>query len=142
MTDGKKMTPEQIELLAAAEKAAKSGYAPYSKFLVGAAVLTEKGIFPGANIENASSNLGICAERVAIAHARMHGCTTIIGIAVNCINAPRDEEENIDVRLTMPCGGCRQWLAELAPDGWLVSNGSDRVYFLPDLLPSPFILES
>ncbi len=136
------MTPEQIELLAAAEKAAENGHAPYSKFLVGAAVLTEKGVFPGANIENASSNLGICAERVAIAHARMHGCTSIIGIAVNCINAPRDVQGNIDIRQTMPCGGCRQWLAELAPDAWLVSNGSDRVYFLPDLLPSPFTLES
>ncbi len=135
------MTPEQIELLAAAEKAAGNGYAPYSKFLVGAAVLTEKGVFPGANIENASSNLGICAERVAIAHARMHGCITIIGIAVNCINASRDEKGNLDISLTMPCGGCRQWLAELAPDAWLVSNGADQVYFLPDLLPSPFTLK-
>ena len=71
------MTPEQAELLAAAARAAKSAHAPYSKFNVGAAVLTENGIFPGANIENASSNLGICAERVAIAHARMNGCTSI-----------------------------------------------------------------
>ncbi len=136
------MTPEQIELIAAAGKAAKNGHAPYSKFLVGAAVLTEKGIFPGANIENASANLGICAERVAIAHARMHGGTTIIGIAVNCINVPRDENGNTDIKLTMPCGGCRQWLAELAPDAWLVSNGSDQIYFLPDLLPTPFTLKS
>lgn len=134
------MTPDQSELLAVAAKAATRAYAPYSKFNVGAAVLTEKGIFPGANIENASTNLGICAERVAIAHARMNGCTTIIGIAVSCINAPMDNDGYIDPRLTMPCGACRQWMAELAPDAWLVTNGSDKVYTMPELLPQPFTL--
>jgi cytidine deaminase len=136
------MTPEQSALLAAAAKAANSAHAPYSKFNVGAAVLTENGVFPGANIENASTNLGICAERVAIAHARMNGCTSIKGIAVNCINAPRDAQGDIDTRLTMPCGACRQWMAELAPDAWLVTNGSDQVYTLQELLPQPFTLKS
>lgn len=135
------MTPEQIALLASAQKAAERAYAPYSKFNVGAAVLTENGIFTGANIENASSNLGICAERVAIAHARMNGCTSIVGIAVNCTDAPRDDNGTIDIRQTMPCGGCRQWLAELAPNAWLVTNGSDEVYVLDQLLPNPFILK-
>jgi cytidine deaminase len=136
------MTPEQLDLLVAAENAANSAYAPYSGFNVGAAVLTENGIFPGANIENASTNLGVCAERVAIAHARMNGCTTIIGIAVSCINAPRNDQGNIDARLTMPCGACRQWMAELAPDAWLITNGSDQVYTLQELLPQPFTLKS
>lgn len=135
------MTPEQSELLAAAAKAANSAHAPYSKFYVGAAVLTENGIFPGANIENASTNLGICAERVAIAHARMNGCTSIIGIAVNCINAPLDDQGDVDIRLTMPCGACRQWMAELAPNAWLITNGSDHVYTLQELLPQPFTLK-
>lgn len=134
------MTPEQLELLAVAAKAASRAHAPYSKFNVGAAVLTENGIFPGANIENASSNLGICAERVAIAHARMNGCTSIIGIAVNCISASLDDQGYIDARLTIPCGACRQWMAELAPDAWLITNGSDKVYSLQDLLPQPFTL--
>jgi cytidine deaminase len=134
------MTPEQLELLAVAAEAANSAHAPYSKFNVGAAVLTENGIFPGANIENASTNLGICAERVAIAHARMNGCTSIIGIAVSCIDAPRDDQGDIAPGLTMPCGACRQWMAELAPDAWLITNGSDQVYTLQELLPQPFTL--
>ena len=134
------MTPDQSELLAVAAKAATRAYAPYSKFNVGAAVLTENGIFPGANIENASTNLGICAERVAIAHARMNGCTTIVGIAVSCINVAIDDEGYIDPRLTMPCGACRQWMAELAPDAWLVTNGSDKAYTMLELLPQPFTL--
>ncbi len=134
------MTPEQIDLLAAAQKAAQHAYAPYSKFRVGAAVLTEGGVFSGANIENASTNLGICAERVAMAVARMNGCQNIIGIAVNCVDASKDAEGMIRENLTMPCGGCRQWMAELAPNAWVVTNAHDRVYRLPDLLPSPFIL--
>lgn len=135
------MTPEQKELLEKAVEASQNAHAPYSKFQVGAAVLTEDGVFTGANIENACTNLGICAERVAISHARMHGCTTIIGIAVCCINAPKDEQGQIDVRFTMPCGGCRQWIAELAPNAWLVSNGSEHVFTLEELLPKAFTLK-
>lgn len=135
-------TKEQKELMAVAVKAAESGYAPYSKFNVGAAVLTENGFFSGANIENASANLGICAERVAIAHARMHGSTEIFGIAVYCKNAVCDENGRFDPGLTMPCGACRQWMAELAPDAWLITNGSDQIFFLKDLLPVPFNLRS
>ncbi len=134
------MTSEQIELSASAKVAAASAYAPYSKFNVGAAVLTEGGIFTGANIENACSNLGICAERVAIANARMNGWKKIIGIAVNCVDAPRDPDGNILKNLTMPCGGCRQWIAELAPDAWIITNASEHVYTLKDLLPLPFTL--
>jgi cytidine deaminase len=134
------MTPEQTKLLVSAKKAAQNAYAPYSKFSVGAAVLTEGGIFPGVNIENACINLGICAERVAIANARMAGCKKIIGIAVNCVNAPKDVNGTIAKNLTMPCGACRQWIAELAPDAWLITNASKQVYSLDDLLPTPFIL--
>lgn len=132
-----KMTSEQLQLLESAEGAAQKAYAPYSKFRVGAAVLTEQGIFIGANIENSSSNLGICAERVALSHAIMHGAEKIIGIAVNCIDA----EPGSDIRTGMPCGGCRQWLAELAPEAWLVTAGADRVFFLDDLLPDAFLFK-
>jgi cytidine deaminase len=134
------MTPEQIDLLFAAKKAAQQAYAPYSKFCVGAAVLTENGVFSGANIENASTNLGICAERVAMAVARMNGCQNIMGIAVNCVDAPKDARGMIQKNMTMPCGGCRQWMAELAPKAWVVTNADDRVYHLADLLPTPFVL--
>lgn len=129
------MTPEQKQLLEAASEAALKAYAPYSNFRVGAAVLTNKGIFQGANIENASNNLGTCGERVAIAHARMNGATEIIGIAINCIDAQQGSAD-----LTMPCGACRQWLAELAPDAWIVTNGSEQVFTLEDILPNPFKL--
>lgn len=134
------MTREQQELMTAAIKAAQNAHAPYSQFNVGAAVLTEDGIFPGANIENASTNLGICAERVAISHARMHGSKKIIGIAVHCQNVSSDESGKSPPGLTMPCGACRQWMAELAPNAWLITNGSDQVYYLQDLLPTPFTL--
>lgn len=134
------MTPEQINLLQAADKAALKAHAPYSKFRVGAAVLTDKGVFEGANIENACTNLGTCAERVALSHARMHGCTSIIGIAVSCIDAARDASGNADINQIMPCGACRQWLNELAPDAWIVANGAQKVFSISDLLPTPFTL--
>lgn len=134
------MTPQQQELLQLARKAAKMAYAPYSRFRVGAAVLTTTGTFSGANIENSSTNLGTCAERVALAHARMHGATSIIGIAVCCLDATADHSGQIAPAGIMPCGGCRQWLAELAPDAWLVTAGSARVFSVTELLPDPFLL--
>ncbi len=133
------MSPEQTELMVCAGMAAQNAYAPYSKFKVGAAVLTKGGIFTGANIENACTNLGICAERVAIANARMDGFKKIIGIAINCVDAPKYGNGNIKESLTMPCGACLQWFAELAPDAWIITNASDRVFKLADLLPIPFV---
>ena len=131
------MTPEQKQLLEVAENGAQFAYAPYSRFRVGAAVLTDKGVFVGANIENSSANLGICAERVAISHARMHGAKDFIGVAVSCIDADPDG----DVRTGMPCGGCRQWLAELAPEAWFVTTATERVFSLEDLLPDAFLFK-
>jgi len=133
--------PEFKELLQSAEQAAQLAYAPYSHYRVGAAVLTEKGIFTGANIENASSNLGICAERVAISHARMHGATQITKIAVCCRDATQENGKVLNCSETMPCGGCRQWLLELAPDALLMSNGSDEVFKVTELLPHGFTLK-
>ena len=128
-------TSEQKELMKAAGEAAAKAYAPYSRFKVGAAVLTNKGIFHGANIENGSSNLGICAERVAISHARMNDGNNIIGVAVNCIDANTEDSRPNN---HMPCGACRQWLAELAPDAWIITNGVEQVFSLEDILPIPF----
>jgi cytidine deaminase len=129
------MTEELRSLLNDANTAAALAYAPYSNYRVGAAVLTSSGIFCGANIENASSNLGICAERVAICHALMHGETEIVAVAVCCLDASSGS-----VSESMPCGGCRQWLAELAPNALIVTNGSDTVYRVSDLLPHAFKL--
>ncbi|NNF99414.1 MAG: cytidine deaminase [Desulfobacteraceae bacterium] len=136
------MNKEQKQLLEAARRAADSAYAPYSKFKVGAAVSTKTGIFTGANIENASTNLGICAERVAIAHARMNGQTRIEGVAVCCEDAPRNADGSINEEMCMPCGGCRQWLAELAPEAWIITNATHKIYRVDDLLPFAFKLNT
>jgi len=83
--------------------AAGRAYAPYSSYLVGAAVLTRDGrVFEGVNVENAAYPLGICAERAAIARAVVEGCR------------PGDIEA-IGITAS-PCGGCRQWLHEFRLD--------------------------
>jgi cytidine deaminase len=134
------MNQDQKQLLEAAEHAVQSAYAPYSRFSVGAAVLTPDGIFQGANIETASTNLGICAERAAITHARMNGQNTISGIAVYCPDTRLTADGTPDEYGAMPCGACRQWIAELAPDAWIVVSSSDKVFYLDDLLPHAFKL--
>ena len=78
---------------------ATRAYAPYSRYLVGAAVLARDGrVFEGVNVENAAYPLGICAERSALARAVVEGC------------GPGDLEA-IGITAS-PCGGCRQWLHE------------------------------
>ena len=134
------MNDVQKRLLASAQKAAARAYADYSQFHVGAAVLAGGKVFVGANIENASANLGLCAERVAIAHARMRSKAGIEGIAVFCADAARGKNGVAAINETFPCGACRQWIAELAPDAWIVTNGSAKVYSIDDFLPQPFAL--
>jgi cytidine deaminase len=87
------------DLLARAEAAAARAYAPYSNYLVGAAVRARDGrVFEGVNVENAAYPLGICAERTAIACAVVAGCR------------PGDL---VEIAITAsPCGGCRQWVYE------------------------------
>ena len=134
------MNDRQKSLLAAAQKAARRAYADYSQFHVGAAVLAGGKVYVGANIENASANLGLCAERVAIAHARMRSKASIEGIAIFCADATLVSSRVASVNETFPCGACRQWIAELAPNAWIVTNGSAKVYSIDDLLPQPFML--
>jgi cytidine deaminase len=109
--------------------AAEQAYAPYSKFLVGAAVRTRDGrVYEGVNVENASYPLGICAERAALATAVTDGCR------------PGDFEE---IAITAsPCGGCRQWLYEFRIDQ-VTFRGADGevVTRTPaELLPETFEL--
>jgi cytidine deaminase len=88
------------ELFDRAVAMAERAYAPYSRFHVGAAVLARDGrVFEGVNVENAAYPLGICAEKTALSRAISEGCR------------PGDLEA-IAVTAS-PCGGCRQWLAEL-----------------------------
>jgi cytidine deaminase len=116
----------------AAVEAARRAYAPYSRFAVGAAVLSADGrIHTGANVENASFGLSICAERNAIFRAVADGARTIGAIVVYTPTADP----------TPPCGACRQVLAEFGADALIVccSHGvADRRYRLAELLPHAF----
>lgn len=128
MADG----TEQDELLLAAARAARErAYAPYSAFPVGAAVRTDAGTFTGANVENASYGLSICAERVAAASAVASGARRIEAVAL--ATAARTP--------TTPCGACRQFLYEFNPDMTVVSEGRDgdrRRWRLSELLVEGF----
>lgn len=126
-------------LIDEARLAAKAAYAPYSNFHVGAAVQTASGaVFRGANIENASFGLTICAERVALATAKM-ASEQIVAIAVACVDAP----DNSPLALRSPCGACRQWIQELAADAEILiagPEGTHQVFHIADLLPFAFTL--
>ena len=95
-------------LLNKAKKAAKNSYSPYSKFKVGAAVLTSNGkIFTGTNIENRSYGATICAERVALSKAISEGNKNIEAICIVGINTSE---------ILPPCGICRQFITEFGND--------------------------
>jgi cytidine deaminase len=119
------------KLIASALAARSRAYAPYSKFAVGAAIQCKSGaVFVGTNIENRSYGLTICAERVAIGSAIAAGQRDFVAIAVIA-----DSDEPI-----VPCGACRQFLAEFAPDLIIVSatlSGQRKIENLSHLLPDP-----
>jgi cytidine deaminase len=121
------MTPE--ELLAQADAVSRNAYAPYSNYLVGAAVLARDGrVFAAANVENAAYPLGICAERAAIGKAASEGLK------------PGDVEA---IAITAsPCGGCRQWLHEWRFDEvhFRRADGSVVTYAADALLPDTWDL--
>lgn len=125
------------ELVNQAIEAREKAYAPYSKFKVGAAILTKNGtVFLGCNIENASYGATICAERSAVCNMIANGGADPIAIAI-CYS----EEE-----FAVPCGICRQVLSEFSPKGDLVilmakTDGSYRETTLSALLPSSFKLD-
>lgn len=124
------------ELVNQAIEAREKAYAPYSKFKVGAAILTKNGtVFLGCNIENASYGATICAERAAVCNMIANGGADPIAIAI-CYN----EEE-----FAVPCGICRQVLSEFSPKGDLVilmakTDGTYQETTLSALLPSSFKL--
>lgn len=123
-------------LLQAAAQAALHAHAPYSRFRVGAALHADESIVVGCNVENASYGLCLCAERSALAAAVAGGFKKIHAMAVACIDA----KPELGLSGRMPCGACRQWLLELAPDAELHIAGSDRVFRVQELLPEGFRL--
>lgn len=126
-------------LAAAACAAAQFAYAKYSRFRVGAALETANGSYSGANVENASYGLTLCAERAAIAKAVTAGDLALRRIAVACIDAAPEAGLNE----AMPCGACRQWFVEFAPglEVLIWTPGGDIYQFTArDLLAVPFVL--
>ena len=102
------MTPK--DLMAEAEKARKSSYSPYSKFAVGAALLTRSGrVFLGCNVENSSFGLACCAERTAVFKAVSEGEREFTAVAVTAGKGHG----------AAPCGACRQVLHEFSPGMWV-----------------------
>lgn len=121
-------------LLEHAKQAAQNAYAPYSGYRVGAALLCADGrIITGANVENASYSLTICAERAAIFTAINSGIRDFAGIAIYV-----DSDASFP-----PCGACRQVLAEFAPQIPIVYANHHEVVEtdLAKLLPGAFNLK-
>jgi cytidine deaminase len=127
------MIPRE-ELLTLAREGARQAYCPYSHFRVGAAVLAGGKTYVGVNIEISSYGLTLCAERSALASAISAGAGPITQVAVACIDAP--QEAPIEERT--PCGACRQWLADLAPNATIYIDGDMRDFTIGDLLPYAF----
>lgn len=126
----------EARLLRAAAQARRGAVAPYSKFQVGAALLTRTGkIITGANVESASYGLTCCAERVALFKALTAGEKHFVAVAVvaRWTGGP------------MPCGACRQLLAEYADKALVLVADSNRLrdsrrFTVRELLPSAFTL--
>jgi len=129
---------EKTALRAFAAETAAHSYSPYSHFRVGAALLLETGeTITGCNVENASFRLTSCAEQAAIARA-----VTQLGPAIRLRAVA---VANLNDAASMPCGACRQTLAEFGPDATLIlypgENGTPEETTLGDLLPHAFRAE-
>jgi cytidine deaminase len=123
------VTEAEQQLFARAQAVAARAYAPYSEFLVGAAVLAKDGhVLEGVNVENAAYPLGICAERTALSRAVVEGY--------------RPGDFDAIAITASPCGGCRQWLVEFRVPRVLYRNagGDVIVRSSEELLPDTFEL--
>lgn len=132
-----RLSPRETELVAAAVQATTRAYAPYSRFPVGAALRAAGGqVFTGANVENASYGLTICAERVAILSAVAAGHRRFLSVAVAAGTS----------NPVAPCGACLQVMAEFMPRRSVVLLASRdgkkvRRTTLAQLLPQAFSLK-
>lgn len=122
------------ELLEKAKEASEKAYAPYSKFKVGACVLTENNkIYTGCNFENSSFGLTICAERNAIGSAIADGERKITAVA---IYSPNEKH-------CYPCGACRQVMTEFASENMdIITEGENSLEITKfcEIFPKGFIL--
>lgn len=124
--------PRAGDLVRAARAARRRAHAPYSGFQVGAAVRAGGAVYPGANVENASYGLTVCAERAAVIAAVLAGRRSLDAVAVASATVPP----------TPPCGACLQTLAEFAGPGLPVTlaggRGARIDTTLGELLPRAF----
>lgn len=133
----KSLVPDLIEK---AMKARTFAYAPYSNYLVGAALYTDEcAIFTGCNVENAAYSPGNCAERTAIFKAVSEGYTSFKAIAI--VAGPRDAKGEVDY--PSPCGVCRQVMREFVdPKAFVVIMAKSKddyvICTLEELLPRSF----
>ena len=127
-----KTLDDYSELIAMAIRARQASYSPYSKFAVGAALLTEPGdIFIGCNVENASYGLCICAERTAICKAVSEGQQKFTAIAIAA------------TPLATPCGACRQFIVEFGKKIDVICVDADqpsnkKMWTSGELIPESF----
>lgn len=121
------------QLITAAKEARELAYVPYSKFQVGAALLTKDGkVYKGCNIENAAYSMTNCAERTALFKAISEADKDFTAIAVVA-----DTERPVP-----PCGACRQVISELCPSDMKIYltnlNGDVQELTVAELLPGAF----
>lgn len=135
------LDPAWQEALRAAKAVRDQAYAPYSRFHVGAGIITSTGeLFTGANVENASYGLAICAERSAAVTAVSQGVREFSVVAVTATHRDLDVETPVS-----PCGACRQFLFEFKPrEGNLIvlmansALSQVRIMTIDELLPAGF----
>jgi cytidine deaminase len=121
-------------LIESARAVRDNAHAPFSNFQVGAAVLSDSGkIYVGTNVESASYGATLCAERSAMAHMIASGERHVVAVAI-FVDAPEP---------AMPCGICRQWIAELGPHAEVISatRSATKRTSIDHLLPEPFTLK-
>ena len=133
------------DLISQALEARRYAYAPYSHFMVGAALLCADGkVFKGCNIENAAFSPSMCAERTAFAKAISEGCHDFIAIAI--VGASSDSK---GTDFCTPCGVCRQVMREFCQEGFqIICTQTDEtgeileqeVFTLAEMLPESFTL--
>ena len=135
-------------LVAAAKEVRANAYAPFSNYLVGAAVRDETGkVYAGCNVENAAYPEGICAEANAIGSMVAAGGRRIVEIAVvGGVDTAIDHTLSAEVAACTPCGGCRQRILEFSDESTAIylqdTDGQVEAYGIEDLLPSAFRLSS
>lgn len=140
------MSELRDKLAAAARAASAQAYAPYSKFHVGAALAFADGhVVSGANVENASYGLSLCAETVAVAAAMAEGRRGgLVAVAVAGGHPGKNGEARLAKAPVTPCGRCRQVLNELASLGgtdplvWCLGADGVLEMRLSELLPHAF----